>query len=598
MKCCPNPDCTEHRKENSRGKFCLECGQMLADLQLAVPHCQNVECPNARPSAELKGRFCQECGERIVIPSTSRSEPYGVKPAPTSSKSSADITVRTSASALTDSSSGNEAPRWTDAAQTPCNPVREMSKAAWDNCGILGEAPTLTGSEDVLARLDTLLGLVPTPSGEPPTTPRPTGMKTEESKIKPNTTDIPGSPMENKEDRYVAMSVEELKGILRKRDDTEALYTLAMRYTEGLSVEQNTAEAFKLLEKAAQRGSAKAQRELGSRFVSTTDEERNVKEAVKWLAKAAEQDDSEAQFKLALLYWTQFGNRSHFHSAGDSDQLFFKGLKRYHIDQMTGRHDHGIKLNDAETVRWAQKATEKDYPRAWLLLGYCHEYGAGITQEDALKALDCFRRAADQGDPDAQYQLACYYSSAIGVAEDRGQAVAWAEKSAIQNHVAAQRFLGMAYREGNGVEQDYEKAVEWFKKSAEQRDVRSMYLLGISFHQGIGMDQDHSQAFEWIRRAARQDDPEAQLALGTLYQNGEGVQKNVSEGAKWYLKASDRGSDGHLGLAEAQYKLGCCYYAAEGVFYDIDAAKLWFSRAADKGHTLAKKALVTKNFQK
>jgi len=493
--------------------------------------------------------------------------------------------------------SADAAPQWTGDAQTVNNLARGRSEASREDRDGFGDPASPTGSEDVLARLDALLGLVPAPGGQPSAPPQTTGTNTAGPKAGPTQPAVPAAPTESKEDRYAAMSVEDLKGILRKRDDTEALYALSLRYAEGLGVNEDPAEASRLLEKAARLGSAKAQRKLGSHLVGATGEERNLNEAVKWLGKAAEQGDAEAQFKLSLLHWTRLGNRNHFSVTGEPDQRFFAGLQKYHIDQTTGRQDHGLELDDSETVRWAQKATERDYPRAWLLLGYCHDEGVGVEKKDSQKAVECFRRAADHGDPDAQYQLACHYRSGDGVAEDRGEAMEWAEKSAGQNHVEAQRFLGMAYLEGNGLEQDREKAVEWLSKSAEKRDVPSMYLLGISFHEGLGVDQDHRQAFEWLRRAAKQDHPEAQLALGTLYENGDGVQKNLSEAVKWYLKAADRGMDGCLGHAEAQYRLGCCYYAAEGVPYDCQKAKLWFRRAADKDHAKARKALATKNFQ-
>lgn len=498
--------------------------------------------------------------------------------------------------------SADAAPQWTGDAQTVNNLARGRSEASREDRDGFGDPASPTGSEDVLARLDALLGLVPAPGGQPSAPPQTTGTNTAGPKAGPTQPAVPAAPTESKEDRYAAMSVEDLKGILRKRDDTEAQFALSMRYTEGLGVEKDPAEASRLLQKAANRGSAKAQRELGSSFVCGTGQERNRKEAVKWLGKAAEQGDAEAQFRLAVIHWTEFPNLSEpFQCADESDRRFFDGIDKMNVDLLTGAYggtEDDSNLDDSETVKWAKRAAEKGHPRAMLLLGYCHDYGCGFDQQDRKQAIECFKQAAMRGLSDAQFQLACHFADDTVLDQDLSVAVSWAEKAADQNHSEAQLFLGLAYREGNGVEQDYEKAVEWFRKSAEQRNDQSMFLLGMSLYEGLGVDKDHKQAFQWVRRAAEQKLPEAELALGTFYENGDGVQKNFSEAAKWYLRAADKGRDGVRGIADAQYRLGWCYYSAQGVQYDIEAAKLWFSRAAEKNHEQAKRALAERNFDR
>ena len=47
------------------------------------------------------------------------------------------------------------------------------------------------------------------------------------------------------------------------------------------------------------------------------------------------------------------------------------------------------------------------------------------------------RRAADHGDPDAQYNLACFHEEAIGVERDMEQAIFWYRKAALQDHELA-----------------------------------------------------------------------------------------------------------------------------------------------------------------
>ena len=66
-------------------------------------------------------------------------------------------------------------------------------------------------------------------------------------------------------------------------------------------------------------------------------------------------------------------------------------------------------------------------------------------------AAQWYRKAADQGDSDAQYNLGVAYDEGEGVPQDHQQAVAWYRKAAAQNHVRAQFNLAVSYDDGEGV---------------------------------------------------------------------------------------------------------------------------------------------------
>eukprot|EP01088_Endostelium_zonatum_P019863 TRINITY_DN706_c1_g1_i2.p1 TRINITY_DN706_c1_g1~~TRINITY_DN706_c1_g1_i2.p1 ORF type:complete len:678 (-),score=240.77 TRINITY_DN706_c1_g1_i2:32-1783(-) len=63
----------------------------------------------------------------------------------------------------------------------------------------------------------------------------------------------------------------------------------------------------------------------------------------------------------------------------------------------------------------------------------------------------------------------CYHEG-TGVEKDQDQAYQWFKKAAEQGHVQAQFNAGLHYDKGEGVERDEEKAFEWTKKAAEQGD--------------------------------------------------------------------------------------------------------------------------------
>ena len=70
------------------------------------------------------------------------------------------------------------------------------------------------------------------------------------------------------------------------------------------------------------------------------------------------------------------------------------------------------------------------------------------------------------------------YAKGQGVQQDYQQAVQWYRKAAEQGNADAQNNLGLMYANGQGVKQDYQQAVQWFRKAAEQGDASAQINLG------------------------------------------------------------------------------------------------------------------------
>ena len=87
------------------------------------------------------------------------------------------------------------------------------------------------------------------------------------------------------------------------------------------------------------------------------------------------------------------------------------------------------------------------------------------TPEDKAEQ---WRKAAEQGDAEAQYELGHCYHYGYGVTEDKAEAVKWWRKAAEQGNSEAQFCLGRCYDYGEGVAQDKAEAVKWYRKAAEQ----------------------------------------------------------------------------------------------------------------------------------
>ena len=228
----------------------------------------------------------------------------------------------------------------------------------------------------------------------------------------------------------------------------------------------------------------------------------------------------------------------------------------------------------AQTASDYRKAAEQGDAVAQFNLGNCYYTGKGVTK-DYSQAVYWYRKAAEQRVARAQYNLGYCYLQGQGVSQDYSQAFIWLKKAAEQGVSEAQNFIGAFYSDGSGVVQDYAQAIYWWKKAAEQGNALSYYYLGICYEDGKGVTKDYTEAVSWYRKAAEQGIADAQYSLGSCYDDGKGVSKDYSQAAYWYRKAAEQG------LPVAQYLIGYCYSHGQGVTKDNDMALKWLKKVKD-----------------
>jgi TPR repeat protein len=163
--------------------------------------------------------------------------------------------------------------------------------------------------------------------------------------------------------------------------------------------------------------------------------------------------------------------------------------------------------------------------------------------EDAVR---CFARGLqlDPNHASLQFYFGLAYYQGLGVpGTDYALAISCWRKAAEQGNAEAQNNLGQAYELGYGTEQDYRQAAYWFRKAAEQNHVTSLFNLGVMCELGHGMPQDLVAAASWYRKAAEQDYAPAQFNLGILYELGQGVPQDLARAAVWYREAVNSGEE-------------------------------------------------------
>jgi TPR repeat protein len=109
-----------------------------------------------------------------------------------------------------------------------------------------------------------------------------------------------------------------------------------------------------------------------------------------------------------------------------------------------------------------------------------------------------------------------------GVAPDYINDVNWYRKAAEQGNANAQCKLGIMYAKGEGIGKDEKKAVEWYWKSAEQGNADAQYNLGFMYSKGRGIGKNDKKAVAWYKKSAEQGDAKAKRALARLLQSKPG----------------------------------------------------------------------------
>lgn len=153
----------------------------------------------------------------------------------------------------------------------------------------------------------------------------------------------------------------------------------------------------KELEKVAKKGDPVAQKDMGVCYLDGRGINQNIKKAYKWLLESSEQGNADAIYYIALM--------------ADRGQLSEASIKIPAVKERGGKPE----------LRYARymykKAAELGQPNAlvWLGRGYDDE---GETKQ----AFDCYKKAADAGNGEAQYLLGYMYYYGIGTSTNLGEA--------------------------------------------------------------------------------------------------------------------------------------------------------------------------------
>ncbi len=123
---------------------------------------------------------------------------------------------------------------------------------------------------------------------------------------------------------------------------------------------------------------------------------------------------------------------------------------------------------NAEPEGRLQARAEAGEPWAQLNLGAAYDHGIGGYPRDPARAVAWYRRAAEAGVAQAQFNLAHCLATGHGAAPDEVEARDWMAAAARQGLADAQFLLGVMLAEGMGGAADRRAAIDWLARAAAQ----------------------------------------------------------------------------------------------------------------------------------
>lgn len=235
----------------------------------------------------------------------------------------------------------------------------------------------------------------------------------------------------------------------------EALMAVCAVLTGGA---EKVAEA--CFRKAAEHGHAHAQFVTGQRFASGDGVETSPDQAHEWFDRAARQGNADAQCALGAWYAEGQGRDPDFVLAQD----------------------------------WYERAAQQGHVKAQWLLGGLYATGAAGVPRDAKQAAQWCKKAAAAGFAPAQATLGTLFAQA----KKMDRAVPWWAKAAVQGDPEAQFNLANAYRAGTGVKADYRTAFLLWTNAAAAGVPAAQTRLGLAYARGEGAALDNIEATKWF----------------------------------------------------------------------------------------------------
>jgi uncharacterized protein len=211
----------------------------------------------------------------------------------------------------------------------------------------------------------------------------------------------------------------------------------------------------------------------------------------------------------------------------------FIGVSSVSASEMDDAANDVLAGRYVEALATLKPAAERGDPVAMYNLGVMYRDGLGVAK-DRARAKTLFLTAAQKGHALAQYGVArLYYDDG-----DFSEAARWYRKAADQSDLEALYNLGYMYHEGQGVPKDYNKANQLFLEVADKgrfiengrKSYKAMDMLGNSYRSGETGQPDYIEAYKWYAMAAARGHPNALQQMHDVEKHLTGAELEEAKG--------------------------------------------------------------------
>ncbi len=168
-----------------------------------------------------------------------------------------------------------------------------------------------------------------------------------------------------------------------------------------------------------------------------------------------------------------------------------------------------------------------------------------IRKNQCMDAIAVCSLAAEENNPKAQIALSKLYSSTLygDFRRNYKKSFQWMEAAANQGNTDAEVEMAEMYIRGEVIPMNARKAKTWYEKAAAKDDLDGINGLARLYRYGSGVRKDQEKAFEYYQEASLQGHTRSQVGLGMAYRDARGVKKNLVYAYAWLLIAAEKITD-------------------------------------------------------
>ena len=227
--------------------------------------------------------------------------------------------------------------------------------------------------------------------------------------------------------------------------------------------------------------------------------------------------------------------------------------------------DEEIEPDAEKSFYWFRKAADEGNQNAMFNVGLFYAKGFGVERDFAVAA-DWMEKAADAGDEDAPGAAELYRKASESIAKAKaGDVEAAAELASIYMSIA-----GSLEQAGTG--DDYEESLRWAKIAADAGHPVGYYTLGLAYNHGRGVKQNEKKAAEYYKKGADLGHPDSMCNFAVCILNGNVPDMDDEDAFTLMLKSAE------LGYPQAMYNVGRAYQFGTGVDDDMRKAIEWYEK--------------------